>query len=172
MHGVMSVKNKGPRQLRARHAACRRRGLGYMGPAATARVPVLSPNDHPNPSQRRQNDGSDERCRSLLRCPRERLGSVVSREVALLWASSRVRSGDPRGIRCRCLAADLPLVSATPDTIRRGWVLRSHVLNAAGSYSTGASICGVVHFAALIPNKTRNHRWTLVACLVPDGGVA
>ena len=32
-------------------------------------------------------------------------------------------------------AADVPLVSARPDTLRHGWVPLSHVLNAAGSYS-------------------------------------
>ena len=42
------------------------------------------------------------------------------------------------------MGPDLPLVSAKLDTIRRGWVLVSHVLNAPGSYSlldvSGASI--------------------------------
>ena len=63
----------------------------------------------------------------------------------------------------------LPLLSTKLDTSRHGWVLLSHVLTAAGSYSVlrewGESYW-VVHFIQLILNKTQNPRRTLVACLV------
>ena len=77
-------------------------GSGYMGPVATtwvpmgAQLPVLSPNDHPNPSYGQQKGFGKRRNLKIFQVPLNsltRMGSGAAREVRRVGPPDRSRCG-------------------------------------------------------------------------------